>query len=133
MAVRTTRMQTSMHASSSSVDSHHAALISSDNTTIALMSYDVGLFNKEVQSQIWAKTGRKRLKLKSDVQKIFKNQHGIQIALISEMGNMLDKLSHSSGGSHPTPEAIFESINCELIDNLCDEKNSSFSNSFSSM
>ena len=147
-----------MAAMHPSVDSHHAAHISSDNTTVALMSYNVGITNKEVKSQGWAKAGGKRLKLNSDVQKIFKNQHGIQIALISEMGSMLNKLSHSSGGSHLTAQEIFEDIiaelnlthiqvnanapyvalidttcwrvtNCELIGNLCDKKNSSsFSN-----
>ena len=103
-----------MAASSPSVDSHHAAHISSDNTTVALVSYNVGIVNKEVKGQGWAKTGGKRLQLKSDVQKIFKNQHGIQIALISEMGNMIDKLSDSSGDSHPTAKGIFEGIIADL-------------------
>ena len=101
-----------MAASSRSAASHHAAHISSENTTVALVSYNVGINNDEVKSKGWAKTGGKLLKLKSDIEKIFKSHHGIQIVLISEMGNMLDKLSHSSGGSRPTPEAIFESINC---------------------
>ena len=140
-----------MAASSPSVDPHHAAHISSDNTTVALVSYNVGILNSEVKSKGWAEKGEKRQKLMSDVEKIFKNEHGIQIALISEMGNMLDKLSHSSGGSHPTAEGIFEGIiadlnlkhiqvkantpyvalldttywrakTCELIGNLCDKK-----------
>lgn len=75
---------------------------------------DIGLVNNEVKSQRWVKTGRTRLKLKSDVQTIFKNQHAIQIALISEFGNTLQKLSHNSGGSHPTAEAIFEGIMSKL-------------------
>ena len=141
-------MKTSMATSTPSVDSHHAADIPSDNTTVALLSYNIGITNKDVQGQGWAKSGGKRLRLKSDIEKIFTNQHGIQIALISEFGNMVDRLS--------TAEAIFlgiitelgltniqvfanapyvalidtmcwRVILCELIGNLCEKKSSSFS------
>ena len=122
-----------MAALTPSVDSHRAAHISSDNKTVAVMFYNIGILNKEDESDASAKIEEERLQLKSDLQKSFKNEHGIGMPLLCECGSILDKLSHSSGGSHPTPEAIFESINCQLIDNLCDEKNSSFSNSFSSM
>ena len=102
----------SHHAADICVDSHHAADISSDNTTVALMSYNVGIQNKEVRSNGWAKSAGTRLKLKSDIEKIFRNQHGIQTALLCEIGRMWDKLS--SGGSHPTAQEIFEGIIAEL-------------------
>ena len=50
-----------MAAASASVDSHHAAHISSDNTTVALVSYSIGILNNEVKGQGWAKTGGKPL------------------------------------------------------------------------
>ena len=121
------------------------------NRTALRRQVNVGILNNEVKSKGWAEVGGKLLKLKTDVQRIFENQHGIQIALFSDVGNMLDKLSHSSGGSHPTAEEIFEGIitdlglthiqvkanapyvalidttcwrvrTCELIDNVCDKK-----------
>ena len=99
-----------MAASSSTIDSHHGMDILSDTTTVALLSYNVGINNDEVKSRGWAKNGGKLLKLKSDVRKIFENHHGIEIALFSEVGSMLGKLSHSNGGSHPTAESIFKGI-----------------------
>ena len=106
IAVRATCMQTSMAASSHSADSHHATHNSPDNTTVPLMSYNIGITNKDVKGRNWAKPGGKLLKLKTDVDNIFKNQLGIQIALLSEMGNMVDKLKNS--------QQIFEGIITDL-------------------
>ena len=103
-----------MAASSTSVVSHHAADISSATTTVVLVSYNVEIPNIEVTGQGWAKPGGKQLKLKSDVEKIFKNRHGIHIALFSEVGNMLVRLSHSTGDSHPTAQEMFEGIVADL-------------------
>ena len=52
-------MQTSMAASSPSADSHHAADIPSHDTTVALLSYNIGLLNKEVKRQMMGKEQRK--------------------------------------------------------------------------
>ena len=103
-----------MAASSASVVSHHAADISSATTTVALVSYNVEIPNTEVTGQGWAKPGGKQLKLKSDVENIFKNRHGIHIALFSAVGNMLVRLSHSTGDSHPTAQEMFEGILADL-------------------
>ena len=146
-----------MAASSHSVDSHPAAHISCDDTTVAVMSYNVGIHNEEVKSKGWAKSAKLQ-KLKADVRMIFEHQHGIQITCISEMGNTVGRLSHNSGGPHPTAQGIFEGIitdlglthiqvcahapyvalidtlswhviTCKLVDNLCGKKKkSSFRN-----
>ena len=67
-----------MAASSASVDPHHAARTSFDGTTVALVSYSVGIQSEEVKSKKWTKTGGKLEKLRSDVQKIFRNQQGVK-------------------------------------------------------
>ena len=50
-------MHTSMAASSASADSHHAARTSSDNTTVALMSDNIGIQNQDVKGEKWTKSG----------------------------------------------------------------------------
>ena len=106
-------MQTPMATANPSVDSHHAAKIACQSRTVALVSYTVGIHNNELRKKGWAKSG-KRFKLKADIQKIFVHQKVIQIGLFSQMGNMVHRLSHSSGGSHPTLEDIFQGIITEL-------------------
>ena len=58
-----------MAASSGSVGSHHAAQVSSDNTTVALVSYNIGINNDEITRPGWANREGKLARLKSDVEK----------------------------------------------------------------
>ena len=60
-------------------DSHHAASRTA-GTTVALMSYNVGIQNKEIVDKHWKP---KYEKLKADVQKVFDHEAGMQIMLIS--------------------------------------------------
>ena len=52
--------------------------------------------------------------LNADVQKIFEYQHGIQMPSISELGSNMNKLSHSSGDSHPAAPGSIEGIIADL-------------------
>ena len=69
-----------------SVDSHHA------ETTVAIMSYNVGIHNDEVTGGKWSKPGGKYEKLRTDIANIFNHSSGIQVLLISEMGSMFNKM-----------------------------------------
>ena len=80
----------------------------SSETVVALVSYNIGINTGEITDKAWATPGGKLQKLLSDVKSIFNHGKGIQIALISEMGNMFEKLSN------PIVEEIFKGI----IENL---------------
>ena len=96
-----------MAASAASVDSHHAEDNPANGTCIALISYNLGINNKEVLNKAWQK-GPKRKKLKADIENIFSHANGIQGALLCEFGSMLEKLSKDIA------KAVFESIIAEL-------------------
>ena len=80
--------------SCSSADSHRAARVSPD-TMVALLSYNVGIQNKEIVGKNWKRKNGKYNKLKEDVRKTFAHGTGIQILLISEFGHMFQKLSNA--------------------------------------
>ena len=96
-----------MAASTFGVDSDDDANMSPD-TTVTLVSYNIGLHNNEVTGKAWATPEGKREKLRSDAKEIFAHGQGIHIALFSEVGNMFDKLSDA------TAENIFNDIIAEL-------------------
>ena len=81
-----------MAASTFGVDSDDDANMSPD-TTVTLVSYNIGLHNNEVTGNAWP---TKLQKLRSDVKKIFDHDQGIHIALFSEVGNMFNKLSDTT-------------------------------------
>ena len=80
----------------------------SSETAVALLSYNIGIQHGEITGKAWATRGGKLGKLLSDVQRIFNHGQRIQIALISEMGNMFEKL----------PDPIIEHIFNGIIKNL---------------
>ena len=70
-----------LQESDSDVGSHHVAMV-------AALFYNVGLNNDEITGHNFFKQGGKFNKLKADIEATFTNNHGIQIALICEFGNM---------------------------------------------
>ena len=69
-------------ASSSSADAHRAADGSPD-TMVALMSYNVGIQNKEIARKQWRKEDGKYQKLRKDVQETFEHDTGNQQNLVT--------------------------------------------------
>ena len=84
---------------SGSVDAHHAVT----NTTVAVMSYNVGINNTEIMGNHWAS---KYELLRDDIESIFAHEVGVQVLLLSEYGNMLDSMTASS-----TKEVFQELLN----------------------
>ena len=89
-----------------SVDAHHAGHAFTD-TTLALMSYNIGIQNNEVHSgKHWT---QKYKKLRNDVESAFTNtEAGIQVLLISEFGNMFDSIDRilACGVTQPTGRKV---------------------------
>ena len=88
-----------------SVDAHHAGHAFPD-TVLALMSYNIGIQNKEVHSgRNWT---QKYKRIRDDVESVFTNKAGIQVLLISEFGNMFDDIDGvlSSGVAQPTGRKV---------------------------
>ena len=98
-----------------SVDAHHAGHAFTD-TTLALMSYNIGIQNKEVHSgKNWT---QKYKRIRADVEAAFTNEAGIQVLLISEFGNMFDDIDRHlrSGVAQPTGNKVHST--CELFEDL---------------
>ena len=76
-------MQTFMAASFPSADSHHAAHISSDNTTVALVSYNVGILNDEVKSkrvgEDWRKVAEAHVRYPEDLQEPARHSDSVSL------------------------------------------------------
>ena len=67
-----------------SVGSHHAGDI-----VAAVVFYNVGVLNTEVTGKNWEKTlTGKAAKLACDIDAMFASDHGIEVVLLSEFGNM---------------------------------------------
>ena len=103
--------------STSSDDAHHAATPLTD-TTVAVVSYNIGYQNNEFGANNWH---RKFQKLQNDVASVFSHETGIQIMLLSEFGNMFasaDKI-FSSGVTQPTGNTLTTVYNTrEVFENL---------------
>ena len=121
---RPTRLKASP-AAMSSVDAHHAA-DAFTGTTVALMSYNIGIINNEIQnSNKWA---QKYMKIRDDVKSAFNHDTGIQVLLISEFGNVfnsIDEILPYSGvpltRPRPTRDGTYSAtVYCtrELFENL---------------
>ena len=96
-------------------DTHLAGHALSD-TVLALMSYNIGIQNKEVHSgKNWT---QKYKRIRDDVEAAFTNEAGIQVLLISEFGNMFDDIDGvlSSGVAQPTGNKVRST--CELFEDL---------------
>ena len=74
---------------SGSVDAHYAVT----NTTVAVMSYNVGIMNTQIMGSHWAP---KYELLRDDIKSIFAHEVGVQALLLSEFGNMLHPMKTSS-------------------------------------
>ena len=96
--------RTSVPGACGSIDAHHAADAFTD-TTLALMSYNIGINNNEVDAKGWK---NKYMKLQDDVKSAFTHEAGIQVLLICEFGNMLVSIDSAlcSGVTQPTGRTI---------------------------
>ena len=93
-----------------SVDAHHAGYAFTD-TTIALVSYNLGINNNEVPSSNSCKWTSKWKRLRNDIASAFKHEIGVQVVLISEFGNMFESIDNvfeqSKGGvTQPTGHKV---------------------------
>ena len=99
----------------SSVDAHQATDAFTD-TTVALMSYNVGIDNKEPGGKNnWPTKYRK---LQNDVKSAFTHATGIQVLLLSEFGNMVTSIDRqlACGVKQPTGVTVF--CTREFFENL---------------
>ena len=99
------RDSTNAPGASGSVDAHHAADDITD-TTLALMSYNIGIQNAEIRSgKNWT---NKYTRLREDVKSAFTHKVGIQVLLLSEFGNMFESIDRvlSSGVAQPTGRRV---------------------------
>ena len=89
-----------------SVDGHHAADSCPDDvglaeTTVALMSYTIGINNNELDNnRKWAVTYRE---LQDDIKAAFDHVCEIQILLLSEFGNMFISFDEKLCRGHRQP------------------------------
>ena len=95
------------------------------DTTIALMSYNIGINNNEVGANYWENKYRK---LQNDVRSAFTHAAGIEVLLLSEFGNMFKSIDAilSSGFKQPTghwvysTEELFEDLLADIdIKHIC--------------
>ena len=97
------RDSTNAPGASGSVDAHHAA---DDGTTLALMSYNIGIQNAEIrEGKNWTNKYRK---LREDVKSAFTHEAGIQVLLLSEFGNMFESIDKvlAKGVTQPTRSRV---------------------------
>ena len=85
------------------------------DTTIALMSYNIGINNNEVGANYWENKYRK---LQNDVRSAFTHAAGIEVLLLSEFGNMFKSIDAilSSGFKQPTGHWVYSTE--ELFEDL---------------
>ena len=92
----------------SSVGSHHA-----EDIVSSVVSYNIGVQNPEVTGKNWYKynTGKADLIL-GDMLAIFESSHGVQVALLSEFGNMYDCIDDEwqNAGYPSDTQSFFEGI-----------------------
>ena len=76
------------------------------NTSIALMSYNIGIQNNEVLGNKWP---NKYKRLQDDIESAFTHEAGIQILLLSEFGSMFTSIDTilDSGVEQPTGRKIY--------------------------
>ena len=79
---------------SGSVGTHHTASGSvGTHPTVSFIAavafYNIGVQNKEINSKNWTKKARR---IKKDIDATFSSDHGIQVLLLSEFGNMYERL-----------------------------------------
>ena len=85
------------------------------DTTIALMSYNIGIQNNEVGANYWE---NKYERLQDDVKSAFNHETGIQVLLLSEFGNMFISIDSilSCGVLQPTGNKVYSTK--ELFEDL---------------
>ena len=86
-ASKAAKRSTAAQASSGSVDAHHAA-DAMQVTSVALMSYNVGINNTEPRGKNWIRHKRKYYKLRDDIKSTFAHEKSIEILLLCEFGFM---------------------------------------------
>ena len=97
---------TSDAMSTGSVDAHHVVGNCPDDaeladTIVALMSYNIGINNNELNNKkTWAATYGE---LQDDIKAAFDHEAGIQILLLSEFGNMFTSCDEMICRGHRQP------------------------------
>ena len=86
-ASKAAKRSTAAQASSGSVDAHHAA-DAMQVTSVALMSYNVGIANTEPRGKNWIRHKRKYYRLRDDIKSTFAHEKSIEILLLCEFGSM---------------------------------------------
>ena len=108
--------RTNAPGASGSVDAHQA------DTTLALMSYNVGIQNAEPSEG--TKWTNKYKRLRDDIESAFLADMGIQVLLLCESGNMFESIDQKtlySGVTQPTGRRVY--CTQELFEDLLDSIN----------
>ena len=80
--------------------SNQGSATPADHTSVGVMSYNVGFQTSEIGKPNWHKPHGKLERFRRDVEKAFDYEYscGIQILLISEFGNMDNKVTATHAG-----------------------------------